>query len=210
MNPTKTEFERNIDLSEIKDFAPLNMAVDIEENVFISNMLADDTKSSAIKIDNKDNSISKLAYLGHCNKLLISKNSKDCLYSINIGNKNASNIFSIVTKGIKSQSSLSEYQKKIGITIAKLQKFPRYITNAIYISPAIDSFTLGLQWHKFKIDSKIPENTFFNLSYYISDNENIFDNDNDSISNINHDKIVHNHNENIENIIDTKYWIQKL
>ena len=98
IDPSKTDFERNIDLSEIKDFAPLNMAVDIEENVFISNMLADDTKSSVIKIDNKDDSISKLAYLGHCNKLLISKNAKDCLYSINIGNKNANNILSIVTK----------------------------------------------------------------------------------------------------------------
>jgi phage tail-like protein len=204
IDPTKTDFERNIDLSEIKDFAPLNMAVDIEENVFISNMLADDTKSSVIKIDNKDDSISKLAYLGHCNKLLISKNAKDCLYSINIGNKNANNILSIVTKGIKSQSFLSEYQKKIGITIAKLQKFPRYLANAIYISPAIDSFTFGLQWHKFKIDYKIPENTFFNLSYYISDNENIFDNHNESISNINQDKIINNHNENTENNIDTK------
>jgi phage tail-like protein len=56
--------------------------------------------------------------------------------------------------------------------IIKMELVERFVSSAIYISKALDSGIMGVQWHKFVLEHELPDssNNSIEVSYYASDN----------------------------------------
>lgn len=148
---SKGRFEKGLNLG-FEGFIPSSIAVDNHGNIFVGNVGRGDFVSP-IKIDHVTGNISSLEYYGRSDRLFFSRVALHDyhLYIINLARKDKW----YLTKDNR---------------IDLMKKSKKFASSGKYISKPLDSQTLGLLWHKFVLERKIPNNTSIEFSYYTSDN----------------------------------------
>lgn len=149
---SKGRFEKGINLGfEGGDFKPSSIAVDNNGNIIVGNVGRGEFVSP-IRIDHVTGNASCLEYYGRSDRLFFSRVALHDyhLYVINLTRKD------------------KQYLTKDN-RIDLMKKSKKFASTGTYVSKPLDSQTLGLLWHKFVLDSYIPNNTSIEFSYYTSD-----------------------------------------
>jgi phage tail-like protein len=148
---SKGKFEKGINLG-FEGFKPSSIAVDNDGNIIVGNVGRRELVSP-IRIDHVTGNISSLEYYGRSDRVFFSRVALHDyhLYIINLARRD------------------KQYLKKDN-RIDLMKKSKKYVSTGTYVSKPLDSQSSGLLWHKFVLDSKIPNNTSIQFSYYTSDN----------------------------------------
>ncbi|MFH0957128.1 MAG: phage tail protein, partial [Pseudomonadota bacterium] len=136
--------EDTIILSVSEEFKPSGLAVDASGNFYLGRLDVIEEERFLYKFDASGKLIEVITeFQGACKQIYMDK--KGNIYALN---------------GETGEITFLEYVE-------------RFSPEGIYISKALDSGMLELQWHKLSVDAEIPKKTQITVSHYIADGKTL-------------------------------------